>query len=60
MSFNQLIYNVPEDSKVAQVTLALDNPSSTDIAVEIITTNGSAIGEYKIWQYYIFYKIWLL
>ena len=48
VSFNQMIYSATEDSMVAQVTLVLDNPPSTDINIEVITTDGSAIGEYKI------------
>ena len=48
MSFNQLVYNASEDSKIAQVTLVLDNPPSTDINIDVITIDGSAVGECKI------------
>ena len=47
VSFNQLVYTVPEDRK-AQVTLTLDNPPLTDIVIQVITTDGTAIGEHKI------------
>ena len=44
VSFNQSVYNVDENIGHLQVVLALGNPSSTDITVEItdngITANG--------------------
>ena len=39
VSFNQSVYNVDENIGHLQVVLALGNPSSTDITVEI-TDNG--------------------
>jgi len=56
VNFTQLVYTVPEDRN-AQVTLALDNPPLTDIAIQVITSDGSAIGEYKINCYDINLKL---
>ena len=39
VSFNQSVYNVDENNGYLQVVLALSNPSSTDITIEI-TDNG--------------------
>ena len=44
--FSQSAYSVNEDSGQAQPVLVLSNPSSTDITVQVSTTNGSATGEY--------------
>ena len=42
----QLAYNVNEDAGPAQPVLVLNNPSSTDITIQVTTTDGSATGEY--------------
>ena len=44
--FNESMYSVKENNGPVQPVLALSNPLSTEISVEIFTTNGSAIGEY--------------
>ena len=44
--FNQSMYNVEEDDGPAQLILVLSNPSSSDIAVQVITEDGSATGKY--------------
>ena len=44
--FNQSTYSVNEDDGPAQPVLVLSNPSSTDITVQVSTTNGSATGKY--------------
>ena len=46
MTFSQTTYSVDENDGPAQPTLVLDNPSSTDITIEVTSGGGSAIGEY--------------
>ena len=46
MRFRQPTYNVDEDDRPAQPELVLSNPSSTDITVQVLNTDGSATGEY--------------
>ena len=43
--FNQTTYNVDEDAGPAQPELVLSNPSSTDITVQLNSSDGSATGE---------------
>jgi len=40
------MYSVNENAGPARPTLVLDNPSSTDITVQVTSTDGSATGEY--------------
>ena len=44
--FSQSTYSVNEDDGPARAVLVLSNPSSTDINVQVTTTDGSATGEY--------------
>ena len=44
--FNQSVYSVNEDEGVAQPVLILTSPPSTDVTVEVFTTDGSATGDY--------------
>ena len=44
--FNQSVYSVNEDAGLVQPVLVISNPSSTDITVQVINTDGSATGEY--------------
>ena len=46
VAFSEPVYSVVEDEGPAQPTLVLSNPSSTDIIVQVDTTDGSATGEY--------------
>ena len=46
VNFSQFMYIVDENDGMVQLTLFLNIPSSTDIAVEIFAINGSAIGKY--------------
>ena len=50
MVFEQKTYSVHEDDGPAQPALILSNPSSTNITVQVLNTDGSAIGEYCIDQ----------
>ena len=45
--FEQPMYNDNEDALPAQPVLVLSNRSSTDITVQVTTTDGSATGEYS-------------
>ena len=45
VKFSQSTYSVNENSGVVQPVLVLSNPSSTDITVEVTSTDGSATGE---------------
>ena len=45
--FNQSTYSVDE-SDVLYPVLALSNPSLTDITIQVLSTDGSATGEYHI------------
>jgi len=45
VSFSQSTYNLNEDSGPAQPVLILSNPSSTDITVQVSTSDGTATGE---------------
>lgn len=45
VTFSQLIYNAEEDSGFVQLALFLSNPSSTNITVEFVGTDGSATGD---------------
>ena len=44
--FSQTMYSVNEDGGPARPTLVLSKPSSTDITVQVTTTDGLATGEY--------------
>ena len=46
MSFEQSLYSVDENNGPAQPVLILSNPSSTDITVQVLNSDGSATGEY--------------
>ena len=46
MMFNQSMYSVNEDAGPVQPVLVINNPSSTDITVQVTNTDGSATGEY--------------
>ena len=48
MRFEQPRYSVDEDDGPAQPALILSNPSSTDITVQVTSTDGSATGKYCI------------
>ena len=43
--FNPPTYSVSEGDVVAQPTLILSNPSSTNITVQVFNTDNSATGE---------------
>ena len=45
ISFNQSTYSVDEDDGSAQPVLVLSNPSSTDISVQVRSSNINATGE---------------
>ena len=45
ISFNQSIYNVIENEGPAQPALVLSNPSSTDITVQVRSSDITATGE---------------
>ena len=44
--FSQTTYSVNENAGPAQPVLVLSNPSTSDVTVEVTTTDGSATGEY--------------
>ena len=46
MKFSQPTYSINEDRGPVQPVLVLSNPSSTDITVEVFSTNITAIGMY--------------
>jgi len=41
-------YRFAENAGSAQVELVLSNPSSTDITLQVLSTDGTAIGKYVI------------
>ena len=43
--FNKSSYNVKENNALVQPVLVLSNPSSIDIAVQVVNTDISATGE---------------
>ena len=45
VSFEQQTYTVEEAEEMVVLTLVLSNPSSTDISIEVFSTNGSATGK---------------
>jgi len=45
VSFNQSTYSVDEDDGPAQPVLVLSSPSSTDITVQVFSTDGTATGK---------------
>ena len=47
VKFNQSAYSVNEGNEVLQIVLVLSNPSSTDITVEVLSTDGSATGKQR-------------
>jgi len=47
VSFNQSTYSVNEDDGPAQPVLVLSNPSTTDITVQVSTSDGTATGKDK-------------
>ena len=44
--FSETTYSVNENAGSAQPVLVLSNPSTSDVTVEVTTTDGSATGEY--------------
>ena len=46
VKFSQPTYSVNEDAGPMKPVLVLSNPSSTNITVQVFTTDGSATGEY--------------
>ena len=44
--FERRTYSVDEDDGPAQPALILSNPSSTDITVQVLNTDGTTTGEY--------------
>ena len=51
VTFSQLSYTAREDIGFIQLELFLSNPSSTNTTVELISTDGSATGNYKYFKY---------
>ena len=47
VNFDQSTYIVDEDNGPVQPVLVLSNPSANLLNIEINTTDGSAIGEFK-------------
>ena len=45
IAFEQSTYNINEDDGVLMCTLVLTQPLSTDIIINIIDIEGSALGE---------------
>ena len=45
VSFNEPAYSVNENEGSARPVLVLSNPSSTDVTVHVIDSDGSAMGE---------------
>ncbi|XP_065895682.1 sodium/calcium exchanger 1-like [Dysidea avara] len=52
ITFNQSTYTINEDDGLVTIVLILSNPSTTDITVQVLTTDGSATGEYGIGEVY--------
>ena len=46
MKFGQAMYTVDENDQLVQVSLVLNNPSSTDKSIKVFATNESANGKY--------------
>ena len=46
--FRNSMYSVNEDDKLVQPVLILSDPLSTNITVEVFSTDGSATGEWQI------------
>ena len=44
--FNQSTFTVNENSEEVQVVLHLSNPLSSDLTVEVMTNNVTALGEH--------------
>ena len=44
--FSQSVYSVEEDTGVTEAVLVLSNISSTNISVEVFSTDESSAGEY--------------
>ena len=45
MSFKELTYFVDEDDGAAELVLLLSDSLSTDVTIQVVTTDGSATGE---------------
>ena len=50
VNFSQSTYSVNENSGVIQPVLVLSNPSSTDITIEVTSTDGSATGKLMLFH----------
>ena len=53
VKFNQSLYYVIEDSGSAYPTLVLSNPISSNIIVDVVSTNLTALGEHYVVQLYV-------
>ena len=49
VNFEQIMYNIAEANVLVNPVLVLSNPSSTNITVEILSTEGSATGKYSVY-----------
>ena len=49
VNFEQITYNIAEANGLVNPVLVLSNPSSTNITVEILSTEGSATGKYSVY-----------
>ena len=52
ITFNQSTHTINEDDGLVTIVLILSDPSTTDITVQVLTTDGSATGEYGIGEGY--------
>ena len=46
--FSQSTYSFNEDSRLIQPVLVLSNPLSTDVTIEVVDHEGTAIGEPRL------------
>ena len=53
IGFDQLIYFVNEDNGTVELMAILSNPSTTDITVQIISSDVTAISKYTHYYYCI-------
>ena len=57
MGFSHSSYTVDEDGGSVQLVLALSNPSSTDVTVQVLSEDNTAIGEHYTLRKLLFLQV---
>ena len=57
VNFSQSSYMVDENNEMVQFSVLLSNPSSSDIAIEVYSSDGTATGKYVLIYIRMYYRV---